>query len=295
MKVASYLCNIYDNTTQDSWQHLSESNIRNYFDKYDIPLNVIRSNDDRVKLSLAGLLESGRRNWKNNVPINKIYRIYDFLESDNDYGVFIDLDTIIINRNVDIRNCIRKGDNYLKCDYYGTIEEVRDRRQKLIDNSQKPYHLTYFLNKMNFAHSRFPNATHRHMITNTGFSVLNKDFCQSLVNFLDENKLNFNKKEDILSYYNNYPLLWRNARSPCNDEFLIEAYLRYDPDIVHKLKNHDIKHEGQEKILCTDSGGKNFEDHTMQYFVDQDPLFHHILREKNREETLPVVMRMFEV
>lgn len=297
MKIASYLCNTYEDLTNNSWQFLSENNIRNYFLRYRIPLSIIRFKDERVQLSLSVLNKSGKRSWNNNAAIRKIYRIYDFLESDNDYGVFIDLDTLVLNRHLDIRKCINDGDNYLQLgNWAGTREEIWNRRLKYIDKKDKmQYACNYLLSKMDFANSRFPNATHEYLFSNTGFAVLNREFCTKFVNFLDANKLNFNKREHIELYYDTYPENSYTPRTLCNDEFLMEAYLRYDPDIVNHVKNHDIKHEGQEKMLCTDSGRKNFEDYTMQGFIDEDPLFHHTLKEQNTDKALSVMMRMFTV
>lgn len=295
MKIGAYLCNTFENLNEDSWQSLSENNIRNYFRKHNVPLHVIRFDDDRVQMSLSATLDSGKRTWNNNAAIRKIYRIYDFLESDNDYGVFIDIDTLVLNRNIDIRNCINDGENYLQYGFAGTREEIWKRRLKHVDKKEKmQYACNYLLSKIDFANSRFPNATHKHIISNTGFAVLNKEFCTKFVNFLDENELNFNKKEHISLYYNTYP---KNSYTPnvlCNDEFLLDAYMRSDENIINNWKDHTVKHKGQEKILCTDSYNF-FEDYTMQYFIDKDPLFHHTLREKNTDKALSVMMRIFSV
>mgnify|MGYP003148688774 FL=1 len=295
MKIASYLCNTFENLTTDSWQCLSENNIRNYFNKHNIPLNVIRFNDDRVQLALSALVESGKRTWNNNAAIRKIYRIYDFLKSDNDYGVFIDIDTLVLNRNIDIRNCINDGDNYIQVCDFGSREKVwNERLERVTKQDPMQYGCNYVLSKIDFANSRFPNATHKHVTSNTGFSVLNREFCTKFVKFLDENELNFNKKEHILLYYQTYPKTPYTPNVVCNDEFLFDAYMRSDENIINAWKDHAVKHEGQEKILCTDSYHL-FEDFTMQFFIDKDPIFHHTLREKNTDKALSVMMRMFSV
>ncbi len=307
MKISAYLCNTFEDLTSDCWQSLSESNIKNYFSKYDIPLEVIRFNDPRVQIALSATIESGKNTWKQNPAMRKMYRIYDFLNSDNDYGIFIDLDTLILNRDTDIRDCFNLGENYIKCCYLGTREDLWQRRlahAKKKDKKQSSYY--YIISKMDFANSRFPNATHQHLISNTGFSLFNREFCTGFINFLDENNLNFNKREDILSYYKNFPNVKYSKNIVCNDEFLFDCYLRSDPKIISKLKDPSIKQDNQKRIICTNSGIDcdchdinydmvDFEDYTIQYFIDKDPIFHHTLREKHTDKTLSVMMRIFAI
>ena len=91
MKIAAYLCNTYENLNSDSWQTLSERNLTNYFHRYAIPLQVTRFNDERVQKLISTTIQSGVPTNKTNPLVRKIFRIYDFLNSNNDYGVFVDL------------------------------------------------------------------------------------------------------------------------------------------------------------------------------------------------------------
>ena len=135
------------------------------------------------------------------------------------------------------------------------------------------------------------------------YFLLNKDFCLKFTKYLDDHGLNFNKSDHILSYYNDYPKLSYTNQALCTDEFFFDAYLLSDSSIIQELKNPEVKQEGKEKRLCTNSGAHSyvctetihFEDHTLQYFIDKDPLFHHTLIERNTEKSLSVMMRMFSV
>lgn len=309
LNISAYLCNTYENLASNSWQMLSERNITKYCNRHNIPISVIGFDDERVQKLISATIKSGRKTNKTNPLIRKIFRLYDFLDSGDDYGLFIDLDTIIINKDVDVRSCIRLGENYIQCS--------NSSRDKIWDGqkaSGNPRKYNYSLTKYDFAERMHPNAKHKHMVSNTGFSILNRDFCLKYADYLENNFLNFNKEEHILSYYNNYPDLPYTVKgmAHCSDEFFFDAYLRSDEKIIDQIKNPSVKYDWQQHRLCTHSGideiiGKrsgdfklwdsrlDFEDHTLQYFFDHDPIFHHTLKEKNAELCLPLAMRIFSV
>tara|TARA_E500000331_G_C17210556_1_gene693479 strand:- start:530 stop:1462 length:933 start_codon:yes stop_codon:yes gene_type:complete len=307
--ISAYLCNTYENLSSDSWQALSELNIRNYCSKHNIPISVITFDDDRVQRLISATIKSGRLTPNGNPMIRKIFRLYDFLESGDDQGLFIDLDTIIINKHIDVRSCIKCDENYME---YGEQrrENIWKRHQAVNATRKKHNSVNYTLSKYDFVEHLYPKAN-KHFATNSGFAVLTREFCLEFINYLDNNFLNFNKEEHILSYYNNYPNLpyvFKNS-AHCSDEFLFDAYLRYDEKIVNKIKRTSTKYDWQPHRLCTHSGANttkdnkvqyrnqrpDFEEHTLQYFFEHNPIFHHTLKEKNADVCLPIAMRMFSV
>lgn len=160
-------------------------------------------------------------NIKNNIGpshklaphITKILRLNALLNTDADYGIFVDLDTNIINLHGNIRDFIKDGNQY-----FSLVEPISN----FIDRS---------LNKLDFCKFLLGNKATKDNFRyiNTGFSILSRNFCQSYMEFANDYQIDIYHKSHIdnLVRYESY-----NNSQQIDDEFLLESFL-----IFSKINN----------------------------------------------------------
>lgn len=90
MKIEAYLLNTLDKNVD--WHFKSIANQYRYFANHGIKLNVMDKSNHLIRATQkhCGL-------WKNFALMRKAYRILEFLDSDADYGLFMDLDKLILH------------------------------------------------------------------------------------------------------------------------------------------------------------------------------------------------------
>lgn len=101
----AYMQNTMPQTKQ--WHVESMANQTRYFAKYGIRLNIL---DD----SHYGIRKVNELGYADGHLIKKILRLYDVVERGVDYGIFMDLDTAVLNPQKDIRDYITDGHNYIE-------------------------------------------------------------------------------------------------------------------------------------------------------------------------------------
>ena len=195
VKISAYLVNTMPVVEQ--WHLTSLASQFNYFSQDGIKLNVL---DDKhylvrqlINLPLCPLLR-------------KFVRIYDFLDSGDDYGLFMDLDTFIINKKRhinNIRDWCRDGISYIQHKDFPeqeknglqaleTVEPIPDW-----DALPFPWYLKarFFIRKAFVEHLDI--TLNQDTVFNTGFALLTREFCELLVTRLEKCNLSLSSKQGL--------------------------------------------------------------------------------------------------
>tara|TARA_B100002019_G_scaffold293521_1_gene321889 strand:+ start:4166 stop:4990 length:825 start_codon:yes stop_codon:yes gene_type:complete len=192
--IGAYLCNTYQN---EAWASLANNNIEKYFNFHDIKLSVVNLDNPYVKILSQ---------YPNICPtIRKMLRYYSFLESDNEYGIFIDLDTVIINPLKNVADCIDSGTNLLKTWKF---------------SKEKSANQDYLLRKSVFVNKFFNFEIE--FKCSTAFSILNKQFCSDYIKFNEDTLgINITSEQSIKQLSK----LVSNKNYVVNDESILEIFL----------------------------------------------------------------------
>jgi len=252
MKISAYVLNTMPKTYQ--WHLDSLSGQYRYFAKEGIKLNVLDDKNYRVK-ALIDCCDYKMPKHTLNPMLRKIIRFYDFLDSGDDYGVMIDLDTMIIEgkSSKNIREFC-DGNIYIN---HNTLEYENRKKWMALPWVQQPWsertrlciHQTF----TDFVKTDYP----KDYFFNTGFSFLSREFCEFVVQRLEDlgvspvtksgikNLINLNK--DTLPRFE--MMGWENAHFTIHDEHLLELAINTVPnthEIYKKIKRSD-------KELCCES------------------------------------------
>tara|TARA_Y100000592_G_scaffold14675_3_gene21229 strand:- start:27377 stop:28264 length:888 start_codon:yes stop_codon:yes gene_type:complete len=187
VKISAYLLNTMPVVQQ--WHLTSLASQFNYFSQDGIKLNVL---DDKhylvrqlINLPLCPLLR-------------KFIRIYDFLDSGDDYGLFMDLDTFIINKkrhSNNIRDWCRDGISYIDYKNFPQLETV----EPIPDWDALPF--PWYLKSRIFIQKAFVEhldiTLNQYIVFNTGFALLTREFCESLVTRLEKFNLSLSSKQGL--------------------------------------------------------------------------------------------------
>ena len=247
--ISAYLLNTLPTVRQ--WHLTSIASQYSYFSQEGIKLNVL---DDKHHL-VRRLI---------NLPINpllrKLIRIYDFLDSGDDYGLFMDLDTLIINNKRhknNIRDWCSGGRSYI--DHYARfglrMQNVLEDDSLVVGSYITEYNIAtlkshpkwedlprHLTDRIFFQHamSKYLNVRfNRDNIFNTGFALLTREFCEFLVNRLEEFDLSLNKKQGLDNLIKIDEIGYRHLRRKVptlHDEHLMELVMNTtDNDFQKKL------------------------------------------------------------
>ena len=90
MKIEAYVLNTLP--VSQRWHLTSIANQCRYFSNHGIKFNVVDKRHHLIRQT-----QKYCNRWVNFPLMRKVYRIYDFLESGVDYGIFMDLDKLILH------------------------------------------------------------------------------------------------------------------------------------------------------------------------------------------------------
>lgn len=233
MKVSAYICNTYkDSYIQDRNISFVEYNIRslqNYFNKFNIKLNFVTLEHPYVKtIHQHGII---------NPQINKIVRLYDFAESGDDYGIFLDLDTVVLDNNKNILEPISRLKENDQLFFWvsppGTTPEEeehfhnRNTKRRFIQQLQIKNNIPLFQDHIHIA------------LCYSGFSILSKKFVLDYIKFAEWRQTDISNPDNIPFLYE-----YSQSRDFCvNDESLLEFFLTYhhhEFNFVNQFENKDI-------------------------------------------------------
>ena len=234
---SAYLLNNFPNT--ERWHLKSMACQYKYFSGEGIRLNVLDKNHYLIKPMLD----------KPIFPLcRKIIRLYDFLNSGDDYGVFIDLDTVVINGKKSIHDFCVDGQSYIR--------------------SSSPYprfkgvgweDLPEYLKKRECIHLVLKNGLSLDYgisyTVNTGFTLLSREFCEIIANRLEEFDLTLTKKsgmDNYIEFDSAVQKLYSDRGWPIHvptihDEHLFEIALNSADE-----QNNPIKRAKSTKDICTE-------------------------------------------
>ncbi len=165
MKVETYILNTMPSNHR--WHNLAMSSFYEYFSRFDVKINVL---DDRHHLVRQMI-----KHEEFNPLLRKAIRWYDFLDSGSDYGLFLDLDTVILSKDKDVRDRC-DGKNYIA--YHNLFKDgdiIEKFKHRVGD---------YWLLSRKFILDEFwkRNPVDRDCLKfNTGFSLLSRSFVEQLL------------------------------------------------------------------------------------------------------------------
>mgnify|MGYP003133881535 CR=1 FL=1 len=268
---SAYLLNTLP--TIDRWHLKSTACQHKYFAKEGIKLNVLDKNHYLIRPILNKPIQPMCR---------KIIRLYDFLDSGDDYGVFMDLDTIVINGKKSIHDFLVDGQSYIR----NALREA----SRYDDTDWKD--LPYFLKTRACIHQVLKNALSldydidRLKTVNTGFSIISRELCELILNQLEELELDLTKKSGV----NNYIELdsevqrlyedrgWAKSIPTIQDEHLLEIVLN-----SADRQNNPIKKLKPATHICTEAFEIRIPDPDSKCFFDmsklsqKDTIFLHLI------------------
>lgn len=166
LKVGTYILNTMPSNHR--WHNLAMKSFHDYFSRFDIKINVL---DDKHYL-----VRQMMQHEDIHALLRKALRWYDFLDSDNDYGLFLDLDTVILSKSKDVRDYCR-GENYITW-MKGFEDGKLPKRWVSIKNREFTLVRKFMLEEL---WRRNPSMSKDCLKFNTGFSLLNRSFVESLV------------------------------------------------------------------------------------------------------------------
>ena len=174
------------------WHVESMANQTRYFAKYGIRFNILDS-------SHYGIRKVNELGYGGHL-IKKILRLYDVVERDVDYGLFMDLDTAILNPQVDIRDCVLDGFNYIEKYSYmlhpepqGKVEPWLQQHMQLPEEELVKGWFTgvYKKKAMQEVWSEMCGVepAEKYCTYSTGYSCFSNDLCRSIIETLKEKDL----------------------------------------------------------------------------------------------------------
>ena len=171
MQVSMIASSMYD-LDQTPYFKLNLESLRTYCEKWKMPFILLDKKSSLIK-NISNTIDS-YYNLSNEPPLKviphiaKILRLNKLVLSNSDYGIFVDLDTNIINLHADIRDYIEKGKQYFSVCY--PLKNISHGRE---------------IQKINFSKFLLGKTVEKHTYKylNTGFSILSKDFCSEYLQY----------------------------------------------------------------------------------------------------------------
>tara|TARA_B100002019_G_scaffold292766_1_gene317021 strand:- start:4279 stop:5136 length:858 start_codon:yes stop_codon:yes gene_type:complete len=240
MKISAFL-SYTDNKQKQPWHDTNYECLSKYFKRYNISLYTLKENDPL----LANCIEA-----KVNSKLFDILRINKFVETNTDYGIFLDLNTSIINIHQDIHKVLDYDTQYfaeaeckdLNKDLYLTIDELC--KSKIA-----------FQKSLSSDHEKF-------VICNSAFMCLSKDFCEDFISFLKAYDMDISNKNHIVN------LLKNSQSKDITDEFLLESFLNHT---MHNYEISNLHEKGVNQIILDNSTG--VDDTTLEEIMYFYPIF----------------------
>lgn len=160
-----------DFRVQYSWVEDARASLTEYADHQDIDIVFLNEGNYYLERfdSLVRDVQSGRKDsWK----MHKFLRMYTFADSDYDYAYFVDLDTIVLDKNKNL-------DSLIDTDkiYFNRFGRGR-RNDKKINPMRKQRIRRYCKDPSKAIHF------------STGFMCCSKKHCEMILSFLESKNLN---------------------------------------------------------------------------------------------------------
>jgi len=263
MKTCMIMSSLYD-LNEFPYFRLNIASLKAYCKKWDIEFIYL----DRSSELMKNFAECFDRYDILLPHLAKILRLNAFLQTDCEYGLFVDIDTNIINLHRDIRELIEKDKQYTS--FIGPIG----------DRKKYQHHRNRVGDKINFSKfllSNYPYIdNYEYLYLKSGFSIFNRDFCQKYLNFASEHNINIENQKDInnISSYvektiNETKIKDTGHLNKVDDEFFLEAFILYSQTKNIKFDIVSLK-ESSKYILLEENDKVNLEK-----IIEYYPIFFH--------------------
>jgi len=124
MRLEAYVLNTIPTTQR--WHLTSIANQCRYFSNHGIKFNVVDKRHHLIRKT-----QKYCNRWVNFPLMRKVYRVYDFLESGADYGIFMDLDKLILHPEKHPSEAMDLNTSYLEIINYFKNPKC----QEVVDNA----------------------------------------------------------------------------------------------------------------------------------------------------------------
>ena len=277
MKINAYLLNTYDNLLD--WHKTSVSSLGTYCQKHGINLKVMTKNDPLVRVMLG-------HNIAHHYFLRKLLRIYDFVNSDADVGIFLDMDTLVLRLEQDIRQLIKPNTNYMHHEFFGLDEFCHKERPWLKMKADI---------SAGFLGDRYRTKV---LNTDTGFAVYTKDFSIQLIEYLEQKDLDIRTRSGLLNALkiNKYADVEGQRVS---DESYVQFFLQEND----KYKDFAIDLPCESELCSSsydidiesrDKGFKGMKTWSMQNVCKHNCVFHHMLGIVCADRLIPFYIEAFK-
>ena len=283
MKVEAYVLNTYDEF--EDWHRTSLTSLNRYFTKHGITLKVMTKDDYYVRQMLD-------HNIDHHPFLRKFLRVYSFLNSGADVGIFIDLDTVVLKLEKDIKELLSTEKNFM---HWRMIDfgEHQDRPWlKIKTDIMKGY---------------FGEDEGQFINTDTGFAVYTREFCENMIQYLNSRDLDIRTKSGQL-HCQSLDIFHGKDRRIINDEHLLTFFMQkdknYEKHIVEPPCNYMGKYPNNkicsstynigDSLYPSDPDFHNLPTWSMQRLCKHDCIFHHLLGWKMSKILVPYFVEVFK-
>jgi len=283
--IEAYVLNTYDEFKD--WHRTSITSLNRYFTKHGVTLRVIDKNNYFVRKMLD-------TNIDHHPFIRKLTRIYSFLESQADIGIFIDLDTVVLKLEEDINGLIPQDKNFMHW-----------RFVDFGDNPDRPWLKT----KTDITRLFFSDNYNKVLNTDTGFAIYTREFCQNLVDYLISRELDIVSEIGLLHCMSiNNQLRIKDEKQIINDEHLISFFLQENDNYKSYTIEPPCNFAGQypNNKICSSTYNigdplypqeiefKDMITWSMQKLCLHDCIFHHLLGWRMSHKLVPFYVEAFK-
>lgn len=283
MKIEAYVLNTYDEFKD--WHRTSITSLNRYFAKHGITLKVMTKDDYYVRKMMSHDID-------HHPFLRKLLRVYSFLDSGADAGIFIDLDTIVLKLEEDVKDLIQADHNYFHRRFvdYG---EHQDRPWIKI--------------KTDISRGFIGEDAGKFLNVDTGFAIYSRRFCEELVKYLKLNELDILTRDGLL-HCSSINLFSKKDKQIVNDEHLIQFFLQEDENYNKHVLQPIFNDEGQfpnnkicsstynigDSLYPSDPDFHNLPTWSMQRLCRHDCIFHHLLGWRMANVLTPYFVEAFK-
>jgi len=280
MKIQMFLLNTYGYDGYQKWHTTSLASIANYCDRHNIKLNIINENDYRIRQLIGGY---------NFYPfMRKMIRFYEAVKSGADYCIFMDMDTLILNMERDVKSEIEQG-----CEYING----GDLTIEYLTSSGDQYQ--HWVNCLIVSARTLIGALDNHLWKcDSGHAIFSAKFCNDFISFLGEHNLDLTTQSGIDNLASYDRMITMESGLQIHDEHLLSFFM---------TKNNNFNNYKIKSLLCDDTricsshyhvgarySGQNEPEEFAQNLYQIaccDCIFHHLVMAKHKVDSY---MRMFK-
>lgn len=231
---------IYSSETKEIYKKSSEY-LSNYYNKYDINTVFIHKDQDRrVKIAIENLINSGLSEWWS-IVVSRFLLLQSFLESDADYFVLQDLDNIVINKDLNIRNELTSS---WVCPWwdYGNINNPDSFFYRDVGTIRKFHNQSYVISK--HKNITLYNQPHHHVCAD--FIGVSRQVAVKIIKFYQDigcDTSNPDKFCDFIMEVVKNTEAFTNIDAGIQEEELFAAYITASEDTPQNINQTNIRHD----------------------------------------------------